>query len=179
MTEQGYICFGRFSLYLINFLQIIAFVLTPVAYFIIFANLLRSFFNEIKWVHDHSQNVIGSQWLSVLLLAVVLLPMIIKKKIEELKIAGVILFIGVSMFIVLLFLLKVIDGSELEHVDTSFDTLWLTTFDMHFVSSLSTAFVAYGFQSAFFPIFNSLKKDPRDSVMYMKGMKFTFFGMGF
>lgn len=179
MTELGYICFGRFSLYLINFLQIIAFVLTPVAYFIIFAGLLKSFFNEIKWVNEHSQNVIGSQWLSVLILAVILLPMIIKRKIEELKIAGVILFVGVSMFIFLLFILKVVDGSKLGDVSTDFDELWLTNFDMNFISSLSTAFVAYGFQSAFFPIFNSLKKDPRDSVMYMKGMKFTFFGMGF
>lgn len=118
--------------------------------------------------------MIGSQWLSVLLLALVLLPYILKKKIEELKLAGIILFFGVTMFIVLLFLLKILNGSDLGPVDTSFDELWLTTFDMHFVSSLSTAFVAFAFQSAFFPIFNSLKEKS-----YKNGMKFTIYGMGF
>ena len=47
-------------------------------------------------------------------------------------------------------------------------------FNQSFLSSLSTALVAYGFQSAFFPIYNSLKVKS-----YYNGMLFTFLGVTF
>jgi len=92
MPELGYECFGRSFLYIVNFVQFIGFGLLPIAYFIIFANLARSFFNEIDWVYENAPNTIGSQWLSVLILAILVFPLIIKKKIQELKLAGMLLF---------------------------------------------------------------------------------------
>ena len=148
--------------------------MAPIVYFMIFANLSKSFLNEIHWVRDHSSDIIRSQWLSVLILAVIIFPLIIKKKIEELKIAGFLLFTGVTMFIILISILKVFNGESLEKVDTSFHELYSFRADKAFLSSLSTAFVAYGFQSAFFPIYNSL-----ENKSYSRGLVFTILGMGF
>lgn len=174
MPHLGYECFGHCSLYFVNFVQLIGFGLLPIAYFIIFANLLRSLLNEIHYVRDDSQNFLGSQWFSVLILAALVFPLIIKKRIQELKIAGMLLFAGVSLFIILMFILRVANASDLDDIPGASGEFYHLHFDKAFVSSLSTAFVAYGFQSAFFPIYNSLEKKS-----YYNGMKFTFLGIGF
>jgi amino acid permease len=161
-------------LYFVNFVQFIGFGLLPIAYYIIFANLLRSFFNEIKWVDQNASGSIGAQWFSVLILGVIIFPLIIKKKIEELKVAGILLFTGVILFIILMFILRLLDSDQLSTIPASYDVFYEFNFDKAFLSSLSTAFVAYGFQSAFFPIYNSLEKKS-----YYHGMKFTFLGIGF
>lgn len=153
----------------------IGFGLLPIAYYIIFANLSRSLLVEIPYVRNHSQNFIGSQWFSVLILAVLVFPLIIKKKIQELKVAGILLFSGVIVFILLMFILRIFNASDIEDVPPISESVFYKFhFDKAFLSSLSTAFVAYGFQSAFFPIYNSLEKKS-----YANGMKFTFIGIGF
>mmetsp|Transcript_20288 Transcript_20288/g.22660 ORF Transcript_20288/g.22660 Transcript_20288/m.22660 type:complete len:175 (-) Transcript_20288:566-1090(-) len=174
MPQIGFEVFGRFSLYFVNFLQIITFGLLPISYFIIFANLLRSFFNEIQWVDHNAKSTIGSQWFSVLILAALIFPLIIKRKIQELKVAGLLLFISVILFIVLMFILRVFNYSEVGAGPIGQGNFYHFKLDKAFFSSLSTAFVAYGFQSAFFPVYNSLKKQG-----YNEGIKFTFLGMLF
>ena len=174
MAQLGYECFGYYSLYIVNFAQFIAFGLLPIAYFIIFSDLLSSFLQEINWVNDHSQNFIGSRWFSVLILAVLVFPLVIKKRITELKVAGVLLFTGVSLFIILMFVMRIFSSSALDIDNKNFDGLYRLIVDKQFLSSLSNAFVAYGFQSAFYPIYNSL-----ENRTYKNGMKFTIFGMVF
>lgn len=145
------------------------------SYFIIFANLLRSFFLEINWVKEHAADTIAGQWFSVLILAVLIFPLIIKKKIAELKLAGMLLFTTVILFIILMFVLKFFNsGSIHNEAPITQKAFYRFSLDKAFFSSLSTAFVAYGFQSAFFPIYNSLKKKE-----YREGMKFTLYGMSF
>ena len=174
MPQLGYECFGHCSLYFVNFVQFIGFGLLPIAYFIIFANLCKSFLNEIDFVKNHGKDTIGSQWFSVLILAVLVFPLIIKKKIQELKIAGILLFSGVVLFIILMFILRMLNDSDLNRPPITTSTFYHFNLDKTFLSSLSTAFVAYGFQSAFFPIYNSL-----ENKNYRNGMKFTILGMGF
>lgn len=73
-----------------------------------------------------------------------------------------------------MFLMRMINDSDLHRPPVSNSDFYFFRFDKPFLSSLSTAFVAYGFQSAFFPIYNSLEKKT-----YQNGMKFTFLGIGF
>jgi len=174
MPQLGYECFGHCSLYLVNFIQFLAFGLLPIAYFIVFAKLLKSFFDEIPWVEKHGQSTIGNQWFSVMILAVLIFPLIIKKKIQELKIAGILLVASVIIFIILMFLMRMINDSDLKRPPISNGDFYFFRFSKPWLSSLSTAFVAFAFQSAFFPIYNSL-----ESKSYQNGIKFTFFGMLF
>lgn len=123
---------------------------------------------------DNAFSFLGSQWFSVLILAVLIFPLIIKKKIQELKIAGMLLFSGVILFIILMFVLRILSGNRLPYHHEESREFYRFSFDKAFLSSLSTALVAYGFQSAFFPIYNSL-----ETKNYYNGMKFTFLGITF
>ena len=174
MPHLGYECFGSCSLYFVNFVQLLGFGMLPIAYFIIFANLMRSLLNKIPYVENESQDFLGSQWFNVLVLGVIVFPLIIKKKIQELKIAGILLFSGVVLFIVLMLILRIFNSDDLINIPASTASFYEFNIDKAFISSLSTAFVAYGFQTAFFPIYNSLEKKS-----YYNGMKFTILGIGF
>jgi amino acid permease len=123
---------------------------------------------------DNGWSFLGTQWFSVLVLAVLIFPLIIKKKIEELKIAGILLFSGVIMFIILMFTLRILNGGDLPYEQHEDRVFYRFQFSKMFLSSLSTALVAYGFQSAFFPIYNSLKVQN-----YHNGMKFSILGITF
>jgi amino acid permease len=163
--------------------------------YIIFAGLLSSMFKEIPYVEENEGFFLGTQWFSVLVLGVLIFPLIIKKKIQELKIAGILLFSSVVLFMILMLILKLLSGDKLvfHHEDKEafysfqidqgllFVSIWNSSLTLrgymikyclshlHTISlkvdnkkilrplsSLSTALVAYGFQSAFFPIYNSL-----------------------
>jgi amino acid permease len=175
IPSLGYECFGRWSLYFVNILQFIGFGFLPIAYYIIFAGLLSSLLKMIPAVEKGGfWEFLGSQWFSVLVLAVLIFPLIIKKKIQELKIAGMLLFTGVVLFIILMFVLRILSGSRLPYHNHEDREFYKLEFGKEFLSSLSTALVAYGFQSAFFPIYNSLKVKS-----YYNGMKFTFLGITF
>jgi amino acid permease len=174
IPHLGFECFGYCSLYFVNFVTFLAFGMLPIAYYIIFANLAKSLFKEIPYVKEHPDFFLATQWFNVLILAVLIFPLIIKKKIQELKIAGILLFSGVILFILLMFILKIASGEKLSYTAGESEVFYKFSFDKEFVSSLSTAFVAYGFQSAFFPIYNSLKVKS-----YKTGMSFTFLGIGF
>ena len=162
-------------MYFVNIVQFIGFGFLPIAYYIIFAGLLSSFLRMLPFVQENSfWTFLGTQWFSVLVLAVLIFPLIIKKQINELKIAGMLLFSGVILFIVLMFVLRILSGDILPYNREEEPLFYRFHFNQAFLSSLSTALVAYGFQSAFFPIYNSLK-----NKNYYRGMKFTFLGITF
>ena len=155
-------------------MQFIAFGILPIAYFIIFGGILSSFLQEIPALRNNSLNFITTQWFSVIVLAVLIFPLIIKKRIGELSIAGALLFAGVIIFNVLLIVVKVDPNVETDYKPEDQSEFYRFQVDIEFLSSLSTAFVAYGFQSGFFPIYNALEhKTPKN------GMKFSTLAMGF
>ena len=174
MPRLAYNCFGTFSLYFVNFVQFIAFGVLPIAYFIIFAGILSSFLREIPGVEGTGWSFIGTQWFSVLVLAVITFPLVIKKQISELSIAGALLFTGVILFNLLLIVLKFDKGAKITYQDGDSDYFYRFEFNQQFLSSLSTVFVMYGFQSGFFPIYNAL-----ENRNYKSGMSFASLAMGF
>ena len=81
----------------------------------------------------------------------------------ELKIASLILFVGVMVFIVCIIGQLIQGVDEYIPYESRFPegkgALWKTDFtDSFFWSTVSTAFVAYSFQAAFFPIMRDLKE---------------------
>jgi len=78
------------------------------------------------------------------------------------------------MFIILMVILRMFNRRDIGLGPIATSSFYSFRADKAFISSLSTAFVAYGFQSAFFPIYNSLEKKS-----YKQGMKFTILGIGF
>ena len=174
MPRLAYNCFGYYSLYFVNFVQFIAFGVLPIAYFIIFAGILSSFLREIPGVEHGGWSFIGTQWFSVLILGAIIFPLVIKKQISELSIAGALLFVGVILFNMLLWVLKIDAKDKIDYKEGDSRFFYRFEFNQQLLSSLSTAFVAYGFQSGFFPIYNAL-----ESKNYIRGMKFSILAMGF
>lgn len=167
-------CFGYYSLYFVNFVQFIAFGIMPIAYFIIFGGILSSFLKDIPGVAGSGWSFVGQQWFSVLILAVLIFGLIIQKQISELSIAGVLLFAGVILFNILLWIIRIDAKGDITYKDGDDSHFYRFAVDQALLYSLSTAFVAYGFQSAFFPIYNAI-----ENKNYKKGMQFAIFGMGF
>ena len=84
------------------------------------------------------------------------------------------LFVGIILFIILLFVLKIVSGDHLSYNPGDDKEFYKLRFDKELLASLSTAMVAYGFQPGFFPIYNSLQKQT-----FNNGMKFSILGMSF
>lgn len=140
----------------------------------IFAGISSSFFEHIPGIDNSGWHFIAKKWFSVLLLGAFTFPLIIKKQISELSIASALLFSGVILFNLLLIVMKIDKSNKLPYTPSDSKKFYEFKFDQAWLSSLSTVFVAYGFQSGFFPIHNVLKEKT-----YKNGMKFASYAMVF
>ena len=80
----------------------------------------------------------------VLVLAAITMPFIVRKELKELKIASVILFAGVSAFIIIFTFQLLFEGAAENH-DTDWNSYF--TFDMEIssIKGLAIIIVAYSF----------------------------------
>ena len=123
----------------------------PIVYFMIIGSIgngLLSKFSSIK----------GEFWsstqFSILAVAIVLFYFAIKKEIQELRGAGFVLLCGVVIFVIALIILLIVEGTG----PFNFGDLSKPKFDLDMLANVPTIFLAYGFQSAFFPAYQSLKE---------------------
>ena len=87
------------------------------------------------------------------MLGVALLFFAVKKQIVELKAAGFILLCGLFFFILFL-TIRLMQGKGEDISDYNMSKIH---FDMKLLANIPTLILSYGFQSAFFPAYNSLK----------------------
>lgn len=73
-----------------------------------------------------------------------LFPLVIKKELKELKIASVILFVGISSFIVILTFQFIFEGNDND--DANYDNYYVLDKDLTFVKGVSMILVAFGCQ---------------------------------
>ena len=92
----------------------------------------------------------------VLCMAAILFLLVIKKEIKGLKLASVILFSGVSSFIVI-FSYQLISEGNIYNKDESYEEYYAVRLDLTFVKSFSIILVAFSFQYNLFPMYNNLK----------------------
>lgn len=100
LPEIGFECLGKTSVYMINLVIFLNCGILPIAYFIIFGDLAKSLFILIESVE--STDFLGERAFPVLILGVICLPMILSRRLAELKVAAIILFSGVIAFCILL-----------------------------------------------------------------------------
>lgn len=70
-----------------------------IIYFIVFGGIAGSLSSQL--IYDGAQNLMTKRQFYSVFIALVLYPTILKKEMKELKIVSVILFIGISAFILL------------------------------------------------------------------------------
>ena len=170
----GYECFGYASFYIASCITFLLFGLFPIAYMMIFAGLSSSLIQEIPFVKQQEYSFLGKRWFSVLILATWMFPLIIRRKIQELKILGFVYFCVVITFIVLMLYLIITSSEKLPYKPGDSKEFMESKLDRKFLSSLSVSLVAFAFQPAFFSLWNAVKEKT-----YKNWMLFWFYGLGF
>ena len=148
-SELGYFWFGRLSIFMINILVSMTQLGLTIIYFMIIGSIGNGLFKY--FFLNEFTSAYGTQ-ITIILAAIILLYFSIKKEIQELYTAGFLLLAGVIIFMITMILLLLIDGIG----DFDFEEISRPKFDVQMFANIPTVFLSYGFQTSFFPAFQSL-----------------------
>ena len=98
LSEIGYILLGRKSIFILNIIITLSVLGLTIIYFIIFGDITSSLIREN---FDNKNSFLCKRPLYVLAIALLVLPLILKREVAHLKIASYILFLGIILFIVM------------------------------------------------------------------------------
>lgn len=80
----------------------------------------------------------------IFILAAALFPLVIRKELQELKIASVILFLGISSFI-LIFTFQLLFEGNFDNLDDDYDDYWVVNKDLKVIKGFAIFIVAFSF----------------------------------
>jgi amino acid permease len=166
-SELGFYWFGRSSIFIINGLIVLAQVGMPIVYFMIIGDIGNGLLGKI---HKIKETWWSGKQFPILVVAILLFYFAIKKEIQELKSAGFVLLSGVILFIIAMIVLLIMKGTE----NFSFGEISKPKFNVEMLANVPTIFLAYGFQSAFFPAYSSLKNKTDANGMKATVASFSF-----
>ena len=138
-----------------------------IIYFMIIGSIGNGLFKYF-FSYDFT-NLYGAQ-ITIIASGIFLLYFSIKKEIQELYVAGFLLLAGVVIFMITMTLLLLIDGVG----DFDYEEISRPKFDVEMFANIPTVFLAYGFQTSFFPAFQSLNERSNKN-----GMIVSIFSLGF
>lgn len=111
LFEMGYILLGRSFIFIMSFTLFTYCTLLCIAYFFLFGGLVSSLI--LSSPNITPENFLARQEFSVLILAVLLLPIIFKKEVHELKFVAWLLFVFlVAFLLILIFLAFYYEGGQ-------------------------------------------------------------------
>ena len=159
LYEIGYMILGRKSIfYISSVIAMLSYGLMMI-YFIVFAEICRSLVLSTVFEDEPlTKNFFASKTFYVLLLAVSLMPIVLKKELKELKIASVILFLGVASFILIFTCQLIFEGIGHNNHDSNFNNYFTVDLELSSIKGVAIIMVAFSFQQNLFPMYNSLKE---------------------
>ena len=113
-------------------------------YFIIFARICQSIMTQLFFDDQETGNFFQSKTFWVLILALLMLPLVIKKELKELKIASVILFVGIFAFI-FIFIGQLLFEAEKENPDQTYKLYYTFDLELDSVKGISIIILAFSF----------------------------------
>ena len=100
MFEIGFILFNRSSIFFISTIIIFNSLGLIIIYFIVFGDTLKSLIRDLS--NETENEFFGKRMAYVIILSVLLVPLILKKELKEIKILSVLLFTTLFGFVVLI-----------------------------------------------------------------------------
>jgi amino acid permease len=99
-SEIGYIAWGRVSIFIINFIIFFNSFGLMMVYFITFSGIAQSF--VLIGIKDpsHLDMFYCKKWFYVLIIAAAAFPLCVKREIKELKLASILLFGSIFLFVI-------------------------------------------------------------------------------
>ena len=117
MYELGFVTMGKVSIYIIATIILISGVGCTMIYFIVFGEISASLAESVA--EPGTENILTKRVLYVLFLALAMLPLCLMKKLREMKIVSILLFIAIGLFI-LLFIVQLVTLGNKENIDESY-----------------------------------------------------------
>ena len=179
--EMGYILVGRSSIFIMSFTLFSYCTLLCIAYFFLFGGLVSALIQLTDI--DKNSFVAGNQF-SVLLLALILLPIIFKKEIHELKIVAWLLFGFLLAFLLIMLVLSIYhpqgyfvlpaasnpaDSIVHDNNIVTFGMQMVPLPDLYFagaITSINTASFSLSITSNIFPTYASLKNKTTKNMLH-------------
>lgn len=166
--EIASLCLGSVSGIVLNLLIVFAIFGIMALYMILFSEIAISLVGSGK-----EESFLSHKLFYVCLLSLFISPIIVRKRIQELKISTYVLFIGVICLISLLTILLIVNGSYDYRIEQGIiepkvvvvdDEEKIGTFE-GIMDSVNIAVASQGFVIALFPIYSSMASTARPKVM--------------
>ncbi|CAI2367628.1 unnamed protein product [Moneuplotes crassus] len=157
----AYECMGRKGLIVINILIAILCLGVPLMFIVVFADAATPLVEDLLF-----ENYSRTREIVVVCNAIILLWFCFNKEVHNLRIASYTSIICVGLFFyvivhILIYHWEELDNKIFDHIDNRKDGYTLT---------IPNIILAFGFHPCFFPLYNSLKPELKNSK---SGMKFT------
>lgn len=173
-------CLGSVSGVVLNTLLVFAVFGILALYMILFSKIAISLLTTSNTPED---SLLFSKAFYIIILSLMISPIVIRKKVQELSFSTYVLFAGVIFLIVLLTSLLIKDGSYNSRVasgeetpaSTSVSETTSTSVFESIMDSLNIAVASQGFVINLFPIYSDMKKSERPKMMrsVVGGLAFT------
>ena len=177
-------CLGSASTYVLNMLLVFAVFGIMALYMILFSEIAISLIGNED---EDPTHFLSNKAFYVCSLSVLIAPIIVRKRIQELKLSTYVLFFGVICLVTLLSVLLIVNSSYDSRVQSGLivvnqattqavDAAGTTGFAEKLMDSVNIAVASQGFVIALFPIYSSMGREvrPKFMVSVTTGLLFTF-----
>ena len=159
------LCLGPISGIILNLLLVFAVFGIMALYMILFSEIAISLVGSTQ----DGDSFLCHKAFYVIALCLLISPILVRKRIQELKVSTYVLFFGVICLIVLLTSLLLINGSYAERIEQSGATIPVVIkkplIMEDIMDSVNISVASQGFVIALFPIYSSMARNARPRVM--------------
>ena len=153
MYELGYVTMGTASIYILSVIILISGLGCMTIYFIVFSDISKSLVDLAY--ENENESWLQERYIYVLALAVIMIPLCLKKKMAEMKFVSILLFGSIGVFIIL-FIVQLLTLGTIENHDENYGQYYTVDFNMELITGFNILVIAGAYHMNLFPTYESL-----------------------
>mmetsp|Transcript_12699 Transcript_12699/g.21385 ORF Transcript_12699/g.21385 Transcript_12699/m.21385 type:complete len:311 (+) Transcript_12699:175-1107(+) len=164
LFEMGFVLFKRSSIFFISGILIFNSFGLMMVYFIVFGDTMSSVVRNLSNETITAEDFFGKRVAYVIILGSLLVPLVLKKELNEISILSVLLFVSIFTFIILTIVQLGVHGIQDFNEDFRFEEprvfygdYFKPKLEINFIKAISIMLVSYSCQQNLFPIYSELK----------------------